>query len=76
MKRRTAFVLSGVGIALACCFGAGYRFLHSARFGAIPSTPSAFAKCSHFHSIVTRKLAILIARGIVTGPLGRFFCII
>lgn len=28
------------------------------------------------HSIVTRKLAILIARGIVTGPLGRFFCII
>ena len=27
MKRRTAFVLSGVGIALACCFGAGYRFL-------------------------------------------------
>ena len=50
MKRRTAFVLSGVGIALACCFGAGYRFLHSARFGAIPSTPSAFAKCSHFHN--------------------------
>ena len=43
MKRRTAFVLSGVGIALACCFGAGYRFLHSARFGAIPF--NAFCLC-------------------------------
>ncbi len=29
-----------------------------------------------FHSIVPRKLAILIARGIGTRPIGAIFCII
>ena len=49
MKRRTTFVLSGIGIALAACFGAGYRFLHSARFGALPSSSDAFSQCTHFY---------------------------
>ena len=32
-----------------------------------------FRRSAEIHSIVTRKLAILIARGIVTRPLGQFF---
>ena len=49
MKRRSAFILSGVGIAVAACFGGTYGFLKSARFGAIPDSTAAFKTCPHFY---------------------------
>lgn len=38
MKRRTAFVLSGIGLAVAACFTGVYRFLRQPKFGALPTS--------------------------------------
>lgn len=49
MKRRTAFICSGIALGVAACFGGVYRFLQDPKFGALPSSPEAFRTCSHFY---------------------------
>ena len=49
MKRRTAFVLSGIGLAVAACFTGVYRFLRQPKFGALPTSFESFKNCSHFY---------------------------
>lgn len=49
MKRRTAFVLSGIGLAVAACFTGVYRFLRQPKFGALPTSLESFKNCSHFY---------------------------
>lgn len=49
MKRRTAFVLSGISLAVATCFTGVFRFLQQPKFGAVPNSFESFKNCSHFY---------------------------
>lgn len=50
MKRRTTFICTGIALAVAACFGGVYRFLQQPKFGALPSSPESFTRCSHFYN--------------------------
>ena len=66
----TLISIGGTCPTLSFITPAGALALSENRFG---SAVKAHHNRFGVHSIVTRKLAILIARGIVTRPLGRFF---